>query len=289
LVNTFKEENTVITTATAAGSVKKPFEWTRTMTLDTLWAGCAVFAPLVVIASVAVEAVPHVRGIAFVPQLRYALMTPACGISAIAAAFLYRFLKERSDRPQWVLSAFLFALAILVLTLMGTMGPAGLVEAASPAVLAIALALALLASRFVERPLRPLGKVITMIIGVPWIVGVVAALASERSAPSGPDGTSFDVPRTMFDAEHKFVDLESGARVHYVDVVPATRCSSYTAIHHGRSNGAISSADSAARIAALRSTTRVLVCRRRRPGTVSRLASRAKCSKSLWTASGLET
>ena len=63
------------------------------MVLRTLWAACAVFVPLVVIAVAAVEAVSHPRGIAFVPQLRYALMTPACAISAVSAAFLYGWLK----------------------------------------------------------------------------------------------------------------------------------------------------------------------------------------------------
>ncbi len=99
------------TTATAGSLVRTPFEWTRTMVLGTLWVGCAVFVPLVVIANVAVEAVPHVRGIAFVPQLRYALMTPACGISAVGAAFLYRFLKGRSDRPRWALPSSLRSLS----------------------------------------------------------------------------------------------------------------------------------------------------------------------------------
>jgi pimeloyl-ACP methyl ester carboxylesterase len=207
-----------MTTATAARLVQTPFEWTRTTVVETLWAACAVFVLLVVIANVAVEADPHMRGIAFVPHLRYALMTPACGISAVGTAFLYRFLKERSSRPRWALSAFLLALAILVLTLMGTVGPLGLLGAASLAVLAIAIALALLVPRFIERPLRRLGKVVTLIVGVLWIAGVVAALASERVAPTGPNGAAFDVPRAMFDAEHKFVDLPSGARVHYVDV-----------------------------------------------------------------------
>jgi hypothetical protein len=68
----------MMTTGTAAsGAARTPLEWTRSMGLGTLWAGCAVFVPLVVIATVAVEAVPHAPGIAFVPQLRYALVTPA--------------------------------------------------------------------------------------------------------------------------------------------------------------------------------------------------------------------
>jgi pimeloyl-ACP methyl ester carboxylesterase len=188
------------------------------MVLSTLWAGCAVFVPLVVVATIAVQAVPHARGIAFVPQLRYALMTPACGISALMAAFLYRFLKGRSDRPRWALGAFLLAFALVVLTMMGVVGPPDLARAAAPPVFGIAIAIALLTPRFVERPLRRLGAVATVIFGALEIAGVVAALASERVAPPGPGGMAFDVPRAMFDADHKFVDLPSGARVHYVDL-----------------------------------------------------------------------
>jgi pimeloyl-ACP methyl ester carboxylesterase len=168
---------------------------------------------------VAVEAVPHARGIAFVPQLRYALMTPACLISAVGAAFLYRFLKERGDRPRWALSASLFALALVVLMLMGTLGAPGLLTPAVPVVLAIAISLTLLVPRFVERPRRSVGTAMTVIFfGVLEIVGVVAALSSERVAPPGANGMAFDIPRAMFDADHKFVDLPRGARVHYVDV-----------------------------------------------------------------------
>jgi haloalkane dehalogenase len=184
----------------------------------TLWAGCAVFVPLVVVATVAVEAVPHARGITFLPQLRYALMTPACGISAVGAAFLYRFLQARSPRPRSALSASLFALALVLLIVMGVLGPPGLARAAAPAVVATWIALVLLVPAFVERPPRLLGTVATAIFGMVAIGGVVAALASERVSPAGPDGLAFDVPRATFDADHRFVDLPSGARVHYVDV-----------------------------------------------------------------------
>jgi pimeloyl-ACP methyl ester carboxylesterase len=197
---------------------KKPFEWTRTTVLHTLWAGCAVFVPLLVIAIVAVEAVPHARGIGFFPQLRYALMTPACAIGAVAAAFAYRFLAARVDRPRWALSACLLALALVVLTLMGVFGAPGLVGAAVPVVLGLGIAMALLVPRVVERPRRRVGTAVTVIVGVIEIVGFGAALASERVAPPGPGGLAFDIPRALFDVDHKFVDLPSGARVHYVDV-----------------------------------------------------------------------
>lgn len=195
-----------------------PFAWTRARILGALWAGFAAFVPLAVIATVAVEAVPHARGIAFVPQLRYALMTPACAISAVGAAFLYSFLKARAGRPRAVLGALLAVLALVVLALMGLSGPPGLARAAAPAVLGSALALALLVPRLVERPRRRVGAVATVIFGGLEIALVGMALASERVAPPGPDGMAFEVPRAMFDVDHKFADLPGGARVHYVDV-----------------------------------------------------------------------
>src|SRR6266508_4439539 len=184
----------------------------------TLWVGCAVFLPLVVIATVAVEAVPHVRGLAFVPQLRYARMTPACAISGVGAAFLYRFLQEHTSRPRWALTACLSLVAFLVLMLMRIAGPSGLAGAAAPPVLGIASALALLVPRLSERPRRRIGTVATVIFGVLAMVGVVVALASERATSPGPDGMAFDVPRRLLDAGHDYVDLPSGARVHYFDV-----------------------------------------------------------------------
>ena len=197
---------------------KAPSEWTGAIVLETLWAGFAAFVPLVVVGVVAVEAVPHARGIGFAPQLRYALMVPACGISAIGAAFLGRLLRERHARPGRTLSAVLLALALVVLTLMGIAGPPGLARAAAPAVVAIAVALALLVPRLAARPPSRAGAVATVIIGALEIVGVFAALGSERAPPPGPNGTVFALPGALFDADPKFVDLPSGARIHYLDV-----------------------------------------------------------------------
>jgi haloalkane dehalogenase len=211
----FKEANAM--RMQTAGRATTPFDWTRPMVLRTLWAACAVSVPLVVIAVVAVEAVSHPRGIGFVPQLRYAVMTPVCAISAVAGAFLYRFLKKQSGRPRWTFSLFLFGFALVALMLMGLVGPPGVVGTAAPAFLAIALTLALLVPRFVERLPRRVGTIAIVIVGVLETIGVVAALASEHVTPVGSNGLAFDVPRGMFDADHKFVDLPSGARVHYVD------------------------------------------------------------------------
>ena len=128
----FKQESRITATETARTSL----EWTRTKVRASLWAGLATFAPIVGIATVAGEALPHVRATAFVQEIRFARMTPACAIRAARAAFLYVFLKERVGRP-WMLSAFVFV-ALVVLVPMGIAREPGLLRAATPAVLGIA-------------------------------------------------------------------------------------------------------------------------------------------------------
>lgn len=186
--------------------------------LRVFWAVCTVFVPLVMIATLAGHAIPRARGIGFVPQLRYALLTPACGLAAVGSVLLYRFLKARSDRPRRAMNACLTAFAVIVLALMGTMGAGGLMRAAAPTVFVVAVALAVLVPRAGRRPSRPVAIAATVAFGVLEIAGVFAALDSERGAPPGPDGLAFEVPRALFDADHRFVELPSGARVHYVDV-----------------------------------------------------------------------
>lgn len=127
---------------------------------DALWAAAATFVPLALIATVLVEAIPHPRGIGFHPQLRYAVLTPACALVALAASFFFRL---RLLRPQ-----------------------------------------------------RLPGKVVTVLLAGLALWGVVAALASERRPPPGPGGMAFEIPRALFDADHRFVELD-GARIHYVD------------------------------------------------------------------------
>jgi pimeloyl-ACP methyl ester carboxylesterase len=188
------------------------------MVLGTLWAGFALFVPLVVIANVAVAAVPHARGIGFVAQLRYALMTAVCAVSAVGAGFLYRVLERRSAHPRWALRVCLLALALVALALMAVLGPPGLATAGGPALFAIALALALLVPRYLAYPRRRLATVVTVMFGGLEIAAAVGALAGERAAPPGPDGMAFEVPRASFDADHRYVDLPDGSRVHYVDV-----------------------------------------------------------------------
>ena len=196
----------------------KAMKWTPAMAFRTLWSGCAASVCIVLLATIAVEATPHARGISFFPELRYAVLAPACVLVAVAAAFLYRALAERFERPRARLAVILLGLAAVTLLGVAAGGPPGLFAAAFPVLVGSAVATALLVPRFVDRPRRSrVGAVAIAMFGAIELIGVVAALSSERVAPPGPEGLAFDIPRAMFDADHKFVDLASGARVHYVD------------------------------------------------------------------------
>ncbi|MDB4936389.1 MAG: hypothetical protein JWP87_3361 [Labilithrix sp.] len=184
----------------------------------TVWSGWAASVPVALLANAAVLAVPHARGIGFFPALRLAIVTPAVMVVAIGAAFSYRALVARSPRPRAVLAAALAGLGAALLVAIAAAGPLGLVAAALPCVLVSGAALALLVPRFVDRPRRSrAGSIAIVLLGALEVAGVAAARSSERVAPRGEGGLAFDVPRAMFDVEHRFVALPSGARVHYVD------------------------------------------------------------------------
>jgi pimeloyl-ACP methyl ester carboxylesterase len=59
--------------------------------------------------------------------------------------------------------------------------------------------------------------VLVVAIGVLELVAWAGAVASEREITPGSAGLAFDIPRAIFDVDHKFLDLASGARIHYVD------------------------------------------------------------------------
>jgi len=212
-----------VTTLAITSTTTKAMTWTRATVFSVLWSGWAASVSIVLLATIAVEAVPHARGISFYPSLRYAVITPVSVLVTIAAAFLYRALAERAGRagrprPRATLAAVLAGFAVAALLGMAAAGPHGLTAAALPAVLSVAVAIALLVPRFVERPRRSrAGTVAIVVFGAIEIIGVAGALSSERVAPRGPQGLAFDIPRAMFDVDHKFLDLPSGARVHYVD------------------------------------------------------------------------
>lgn len=192
--------------------------WTGAEALRVLRAGLAASVPVVLLATMAVLAAPHARGVGFFPALRYAVVTPACGLAAVSAAFLYHALTQRSARPRTTLSAALAGLAAIVLLGMLAAGPRGLAAAALPAVVCVAVALAWLVPRLVDRPRASrAGTAAVVVLGAIELVGLAGALSTERAVPRGPNGLAFEIPREMFDADHKFVDLPSGARVHYVD------------------------------------------------------------------------
>ncbi|MDB5341709.1 MAG: hypothetical protein JWP89_86 [Schlesneria sp.] len=183
-----------------------------------LWSGWAASVPVVLLAVLVVHMTPHTRGIGFYPELRYAVVAPICVLVAVAAAFLYRRLAGRFERPRRELTAILLGLAALALLGMAAAGPSGLVGAALPTILGVVGVVAWIVPRFVARPRwTRVGTVAIVAFGVVEVTGVVGALLSEQVAPPGPDGLAFAIPNARFDVDHKFVDLPSGARVHYLD------------------------------------------------------------------------
>ncbi|XYI03520.1 alpha/beta fold hydrolase [Sorangium sp. So ce1128] len=208
----------MITEARATPIDTMAMRWTGAEALRLVRAGLAASVSVVLLATTAVLAVPHARGIAFFPALRYAVVTPACVLVAVAAAFLYRALAERSARPRATLAAVLAGLAAGVVLGMIVAGPRGLAAAALPAVICVAVALALLVPRLIDRPRSSrAGTAAVAVLGAIELLGLAGALSSERAVPRGAQGLAFEIPRAMFDADHRFIELPSGARVHYVD------------------------------------------------------------------------
>lgn len=190
----------------------------RARGLRTLWAGWAASVPVVLLVTLAVHAVPRVRGLSFFPELRFAVVMPICVLVAVGAAFGHRAFAGRFGRPRVALVTAGLGLALVLLLGMLFLGPCGLAAAGLPAVITGAAAVAWFVPRAVEHPRRSrAGTVAVVLLAVLQGAGVIAALASERGAPSGPSGLAFDIPRSMFDVEHRFVELPGGARVHYVD------------------------------------------------------------------------
>ncbi len=199
-------------------SAKKPVNRTLAIVLSTLWAGSAATVLVVLLATIAVEAVPHARGIAFFPALRYAVVTPLSALVTLTAACLYRIFVERSRRPRSMLAATIAVVAVLVFMGMTVAGPPGLARAAFPLLLCSAVAIPLIVPRFIDHPRRSVLRVLPIaLLGSLEVAGLVAARSSERALPPGPPGLPFEIPRSMFNVEHKFITLPGGTNVHYVD------------------------------------------------------------------------
>jgi pimeloyl-ACP methyl ester carboxylesterase len=191
--------------------------WSGAMSVRVLGLGWAASVPVVGAATIGVLASPHVRGLQFFPALRYAITTPACVLASVGAAFLYGALAERSARPSIRLAGALVGLAGVVLIAMAVAGPPGLAAAAWRALLLSAALLFVLIPRLMSRRLSGVGLVAVILFGVLEWAGVALALSSEHSTDRRPPGLAFDIPRAIFDVEHRFVTLPSGARIHYVD------------------------------------------------------------------------
>ena len=183
----------------------------------TLRAGAAVSVLVLVAAVFAVEATPHVRGVGFQPALRLAVLGPWTIAATLTAALAYSWLKRRTAQPRakwWIGLAGATAIAFGGLTVSA----GGLVHASWLALLGSVLLIGWLVPRFVDHPRR--SRVMTtglVFLGALELAGILGAWRSEGGRPASPQTLAAEIPRTLFDADHKFIDLPGGARVHYVD------------------------------------------------------------------------
>jgi haloalkane dehalogenase len=186
----------------------------------TLWSAWLTSAPIVALATAAVHVAPHARGIGFQPALRFGVVAPACLAVTAGASFAYaRWGREGGlGRPKAALAGALLALGVVSLAAAAALGPPGLVGAALPAVVVTAAAIALLVPRHAARPRRSRLATggLALAAGLE-LAALAGAWATSDEVPRGPGAMAFDVPRALFDVEHRFVDLPGGARVHYVD------------------------------------------------------------------------
>ena len=96
--------------------------------------------------------------------------------------------------------------------------PEGLFRASWPALLCTVLVIGWLVPRFVDHPRR--SRLVTtglMLLGALELAGILVAWRSEDVWTASPQTLAAEIPRTLFDAGHKFIDLPGGSRVHYVD------------------------------------------------------------------------
>ncbi len=188
-----------------------PTQW------SALRAGAAVSVLVLIAAVFAVEATPHVRGIGFKPALRLAVLGPWTIAATLAAALAYHWLTIRMSQPRakwWIGLACAAAIGLGGFALE----PEGLFRASWPALLCTVLVIGWLVPRFVDHPRR--SRLVTtglMLLGALELAGILVAWRSEDGWTASPQTLAAEIPRTLFDAGHKFIDLPGGSRVHYVD------------------------------------------------------------------------
>jgi len=109
----------------------------------------------------------------------------------------------------------IFAMAVLLLVTIA--GPAALWPAVGWVIPVIALGLVFLVPRAVQHPPLRIKLALFAAFAALELAAVFPALSSERFEQAQGKSLEFEIPRQWFDAEHRFIDLPSGARVHYVD------------------------------------------------------------------------
>ena len=175
------------------------------------WLAISVFAALAFLIPTALHVVPRARGLDFPIALRLWPTTLVSALLATTAAWLYTFIWEPRQRSVWSLLGVVTAIAIALLVATSE----GEVAAALPAIAAVPIGLGIAVRLRSSNSPSLVSVLAIMLVGSMEILGSVMGFASER--PETPDDAFHARAHELLGMESRFVDLDGGARVHYVD------------------------------------------------------------------------
>lgn len=185
--------------------------WSRQWAVRTAWLATSIWAVLALFIPLALHAVPRVRGLEFPIGLRFWPTTIASAALAATAAGLYTCIWERRRYTTRSLLVVVTGAATVLFAAMAENDMA----AALPAIAAVPLGGALVLNRRANNP-PSTGRVLAiLLLGVTELVALAMGLASERRVPDSE--ASLISVRQLLGVESRFIDLDGGARVHYVD------------------------------------------------------------------------
>jgi pimeloyl-ACP methyl ester carboxylesterase len=164
----------------------------------------------------AVALYPHTRGIGFPVGLRLAVLAPVCGTLSLfaTALYIYTCAPTLSGRRLWALSCIVGFVVLSLISTILRLPPGVSVVTTGIAILGLWWLIPAIArwgdrSVFVLALLSGLGVLVAVCSGV--------SLRTERIGPPATIGSAFPVPSAIFDVQPRFLNLSSGAKIHYAD------------------------------------------------------------------------
>lgn len=189
-----------------------------TSALARLWSAYAASVSVVLVSTITTYVAASGSRFSFSPSLRYAIAFPLTVTATVCLVWLYQSLGARRKHPRTSMFVFALGFAVLFWLAVAIVGPPGLHTAVALPAFAGGVTAALFIPYFTAKPPRwSLGTVLILLLGSLEVLCFVGAITTEPIFSPGLDQTTFDVPRTAFDADQRFVDLSHEVRIHYMD------------------------------------------------------------------------